>query len=292
MEFKPYQHIERLGTDEVEGILDGTIWVYTKLDGTNFNAFLNDSGDFKIGSRNRLLDLVNDNHGACSIISKYDNIKEYLTRHPNYIVYGEFLVKNHIKSYYADAWKKPYVFDVFDTDRECYIPYEEYQPELAELNIAYIPLVAKLENPTVDDIMSVMDEAHFLQEEKGFNEGVVVKNYPYRNKYGRQTWAKVVREEYKQKKRIRTPKEEQETIENKIVDDLLTEAMIEKEYLKIASDGWNSKMIPRLLNTIYHEFVVEEAWNIVKKYKNPIVDFKKLQSLTFTKIKAVKKELF
>ena len=47
MEFKPYQHIERLGTDEVEGILDGTIWVYTKLDGTNFNAFLNDCVVFR-----------------------------------------------------------------------------------------------------------------------------------------------------------------------------------------------------------------------------------------------------
>lgn len=288
MEYISYQHIERLGTDEVEGILDGTVYLYTKLDGTNFCAFLND-GDLKVGSRHRLLDLINDNHGACAIISKYDNIKEYLVNHPNYIVYGEFLVKNHIKSYYADAWNKPYVFDVFDAENFCYIPYEEYQPELAKLNIPYIPLVAKLDNPILDDIMAIMDEAHFLQEEKGQNEGLVLKNYSYRNKYGRQTWAKIVREEYKQRKKIKTPKEEQETIEDKIVDAFLTEAMIEKEYLKIASDGWDNKMIPRLLNTIYHEFIVEESWNIIKKFKNPTVDFKKLQSLTFAKIKAVKR---
>lgn len=292
MEFKPYQHIERLGTDEVEGILNGTVWVYTKIDGTACSCYLDNNSNFKVGSRHKVLDLIHDNAGACAYCNEQDNLKEYLNRHPNYILYGEFLTKNHIKYYCDDAWKKLYVFDVFDTDNLCYISYEEYQPELAELGILYIPLVVKLENPTVDDIMAVMDEAHFLQEEKGYSEGLVIKNYPYRNKYGRQTWAKVVREEYKQKQRIRTPKEEQETIENRIVDELLTEAMIEKEYLKIATNGWNSKMIPRLLNTIYHEFITEEAWNIVKKYKNPTIDFKKLQIVTFDKIKDVKKELF
>ena len=35
MEFKKYQHIERLGTLEVEGIELGTCYVFPKIDGTN-----------------------------------------------------------------------------------------------------------------------------------------------------------------------------------------------------------------------------------------------------------------
>ena len=35
IEFKPYMHIERLGTDEVEGILNGHVVVTTKIGGSN-----------------------------------------------------------------------------------------------------------------------------------------------------------------------------------------------------------------------------------------------------------------
>ena len=32
METTFYQHVERLGNDEVQGILDGTVYLFTKLD--------------------------------------------------------------------------------------------------------------------------------------------------------------------------------------------------------------------------------------------------------------------
>jgi hypothetical protein len=35
MSFKKYQHIERYGTDEVEGIDAGLCYVFYKIDGTN-----------------------------------------------------------------------------------------------------------------------------------------------------------------------------------------------------------------------------------------------------------------
>ena len=35
MQYKSYQHIEKLGRDEVEGILKGKCYIQPKIDGTN-----------------------------------------------------------------------------------------------------------------------------------------------------------------------------------------------------------------------------------------------------------------
>ena len=81
-------------------------------------------------------------------------------------------------------------------------------------------------------------------------------------------------------------------IEEKIVNECLTEAFIEKEYSKIACDGWNNSKIGKLLGIVWHEFVTEETFNILKKYKNPTINFKLLQRFVTQKIKETKKELF
>ena len=60
--FKKYQHIERLGTDETEGILDGLVYVFPKIDGTNGSIWweptcmsktTKNHGCIRFGSRNR-----------------------------------------------------------------------------------------------------------------------------------------------------------------------------------------------------------------------------------------------
>lgn len=40
MEFKKYQHVERFGTDETEGINIGKCYVFPKIDGTNSSVWL------------------------------------------------------------------------------------------------------------------------------------------------------------------------------------------------------------------------------------------------------------
>ena len=42
-EFVKYQHVERLGTDETEGILDGIVYVFYKIDGTNGSVIFHTS---------------------------------------------------------------------------------------------------------------------------------------------------------------------------------------------------------------------------------------------------------
>lgn len=146
MIYQKYQHIERLGTSEVEGILNGTVYLFTKLDGSNMVLFYN-NGVVCGGSRNRQLTIENDNAGSYAYVLSQEKFKKFFEKYPNVYLYGEWLVKHHIRTYEEDAWKKLYVFDVMREDGS-YLTYEEYVPMLEEFGIEYIPLIAKLENPT------------------------------------------------------------------------------------------------------------------------------------------------
>ena len=291
MIYQKYQHIERLGTSEVEGILDGTVYLFTKLDGSNMVLFYN-NGVVCGGSRNRQLTIENDNAGSYAYVLSQEKFKKFFEKYPNVYLYGEWLVKHHIRTYEEDAWKKLYVFDVMREDGQ-YLTYEEYVPMLEEFGIEYIPLIAKLENPTEEQVREYVDKCTFLQTDNNIGEGVCIKRYDYTNKYGRRTWAKIVRGEFKQTKKANKPIDGK-CVEKDIVDNFCTEQFIRKEYEKIVNDvgEWNSKMIPRLFGVVWHEFVKEETYNFVKKYKNPSVDFKLLNVMVTDKIKETMKELF
>ena len=83
-------------------------------------------------------------------------------------------------------------------------------------------------------------------------------------------------------------------IEQEICDKYVSKHLVEKVYSKIVNemDGWNSRYIPRLLNTVFYDLVNEELWNVVKKMKNPIINFKTLNTLVVIHIKVLKSELF
>lgn len=300
MQFRKYQHIERFGTTEVEGIEIGTCYVFPKIDGTNSSVWLND-GVVCAGSRNRQLTLDKDNAGFYAAISKDERIKSYLEKHPTHRLFGEWLVPHSLKTYRDDAWRKFYVFDVcVDADNETgleYLPYEIYQPLISEFDLDYLAPLKIIKNGRLDDFIKILNENNFLiKDGSGVGEGVVIKNYDYYNKYKRQTWAKIVTSEFREKhhKEMGAPVKENRLVEDDIVDAFVTEAFVEKEYAKIVNenDGWTSKLIPQLLSRVYHELICEEMWNILKKFKNPVIDFKALNTLTIAQVKMVKPDIF
>jgi hypothetical protein len=301
MEFKRYQHVERYGTDEVDGIEIGKCYIFPKLDGTNGSVWLDDNGNIKAGSRNRELTLEQDNQGFYAYILSNENIKRYLEKHPTHRLYGEWLIPHSLRTYREDAWRRFYIFDVCldkeDGDVE-YIPYDIYKPMLEEFNLDYISALAIIKNPSYEQLINILKQNIFLIEDgKGIGEGIVIKNYDFYNKWKRQTWAKIVSSEFKEQhaKIMGAPEINGKTlIEEKIIDEFCTSAFIEKEYAKIVNEmnGWQSKYIQMLFGRVYSELVKEETWNIVKKYKNPKIDFKTLNTLLINKVKEVKKELF
>lgn len=297
-EYKKYQHIERFGTDDIQNIELGEAYVFPKIDGTNGTIWLSD-GEVQAGSRSRLLSAKSDNDGFHKYATSDPRLKAYLHAHPDHRLFGEWLVPHSVKTYKDDAWRRFYIFDVaVDADQEfTYLPYNVYMPILEARGLDYIPPIAVIRNGSYEQFVNQLEKNVFLvQDCKGAGEGVVIKNYDYRNKYGRTAWAKIVTSECKEKHaKTMGPSDinGKKLVEEEIALKYVTEALVEKEYEKIRNEaGWKSQFIPRLLNTLYHCIVKVEFWNFVKECKNPTINNKRLVHFVFAKTKKLKLELF
>lgn len=309
MEYKKYQHVEKLGREECEGILDGDeVYCFPKIDGTNTCLFLDDEGNLCAGSRNRQLTLEKDNAGFYAWSLQHPEYKDYLEAHPCHILYGEWLVKHTIKTYAEDAWNKFYVFDVFqlnqnendsEQNQTKYLAYDEYAPELDKYGIEYIPVMAVLDHPTMDDIAELAKKNHYLiPDESNIGEGIVCKRYDYKNKYGRTIWGKFVAEEFFDKKeKLRSKNHEAKSdFEASVANEYITDAVIKKEYAKVCNeypDAKRNELIGRVLNAVYDAFIEEDLLTVVRKNKTCAINFRFMKKQSDIRVKEVlSNELF
>lgn len=297
-EFIKYQHLERFGTTEVLNIELGTIHIFPKIDGTNASVW-HDGCQIRFGSRNRELSLEKDNGGFMAWGVEQMNLQDFFFENPNLRLYGEWLIPHSLKTYRKEAWRKFYVFDVARVEGEelVYLPFNDYYELLKKHNIEYIPPIAKVDNCNYEKLVEYMQGNNYLIEDgKGAGEGIVIKNYDYKNRYGRNTFAKLITSEFREKhikEMGASYVNMKEPIEVEIVKEFVTVALVEKVYAKIENEsGFTSKQIPQLLNTVYYDLVREDCWNFVKKHKNPTVNFNTLQHLTYQKVKEIKSNLF
>lgn len=295
-EFIKYPHLERFGTDEVDGINLGLCYIFPKIDGSNGSLWM-DQGELKAGSRNRDLSLDNDNAGFYAWALDQKVFWDFLTNNPCLRLYGEFLVPHSLKTYREDAWRKFYVFDVYDDTTNEFLPYEEYKKLLDEYGIEYIPCTLKATNPTYEVLARACDENRYLiQENSGVGEGIVIKRYDFKNRFGRTTWAKLITNTFKDKhiKEMGGSVVNLKMVEEEIANEFITSHTVDKiiEKIRNAQGQFGSRDIPRLLQTSFHELVTEELWEAIKKHKNPKIDFKTLNHFAINRVKALKVELF
>lgn len=307
MEFRKYQHIERLGTTEVQNIELGECYVFPKVDGSNASVWLND-GEIQAGSRTRHLTIDVDNQGFYEYVRSNGNILSYLKENPTHRLFGEWLVPHSLKTYRDSAWRKFYVFDVCidRTDDEIihesdsqlnYLHYTQYKPLIEKHGIDYVPPICTIKNGSYEQFVNQLLKNVFLLEDgKGAGEGIVIKRYDFRNKYNRQAWAKIVTSEFKEchaKEMGPNAINGKMLVEEEIALKYITSALVDKEFSKIENTkGWSSKLIPQLLNTVYYSLIREDCWEFVKEHKNPSIDFKRLQHFVFCEVKKRKPELF
>lgn len=306
MEFIKYSHLERFGSTEVKNIELGECYVFPKIDGTNASLWMID-GCLQAGSRTRHLTLEKDNAGFYEWALKQENIIQYLTGNPKHRLYGEWLVPHSLKTYRDSAWQKFYVFDVAiakqsdeilheGDDTIKFLHYQEYKPLLEKHGIDYIPPISIITNANYEQLVNqLMKNVFLIEDGKGQGEGIVLKNYDFKNSYNRQTWAKIVTSEFKEvhaKTMGASEMNGKKMVEQEIVDKFVTKALCEKVYSKIALNGWGSKNIPQLLNTVYYDLIKEESWEFVKAHKNPTINYSTLQYFTFKKVKENLPHLF
>jgi len=305
-------HVERFGKDQVLNIEIGECFIFPKLDGTNASVWLHD-GKIEAGSRNRKLSLEFDNAGFLKWVLQQENVFNYLKENPTHRLFGEWLVPHSLKTYHPDAWNQFYVFDVaLDEDGEqndplnarCseedassldgqlkYLHFNFYKPLLEKHNISFVPKIAVLKNVDYQELVDQLEKNDFLVE-KGIGEGIVIKNYDFKNKSGRTVWAKMISSEFEENK---LPTRILGIIEKEIALKYVTLAFCEKELSKMKNEAggcWTSKMIPHLLSQIWSEMIREESWNIVRENGNPTINFSRLRYFVYAEIREKLPDVF
>lgn len=335
--FKKYEKVVALGKDEVEGILDGLCYIFEKIDGANCSVYWDEECGLCFASHNQ--NVYSEEHGGdfrgvVTYLQQNPQIKRMVQNFPNYNFYGEWLVK-HSLNYPTFNMNIIWFYDIFDRKTEKYLSWEYIEEIFKTYEVSYIPLLAMYQNPTLEQLNECLDVNKFKASPR--QEGIVIKRYDYINKFGRTQWAKIVNAEFKEvnqevfshvslcchagcfeqegkwicsrcnqecKFEIRQRKDE--SLENRIAEQFITFARVEKIVNKIEDDNSecisfgcvgkacdscsrftktgkypiSEKNIPQILERVYYDMITEDIWNILKKEKQPTINFRELHKKT------------
>lgn len=317
--FRKYDHVEHLNRPEVVGIEMGTVHIFPKIDGTNASVWLDlDGMRVQAGSRTRQLTIEADNAGFCAWVNS-DDPKAVALRswlRPGLVVYGEWLVPHTLKTYRPDAWKRFWIFDVFDHAIGRYVPWESYGPILTDAGLDVVQPLCSIVEPSPAQLQAQVAMNTFLiADGAGVGEGIVIKNYAWVNRYERQCWAKIVRNEFKEKHGTAfgaAVKHGEFQIEIAIAEEFCTPTLVGKTRAKIITDiasrdgidlcqpnaqqdiehAHRAKIIPQLLGRVVYDLVTEEIGAILRKHRKPVIDFGKLEQRIILRTKELACDLF
>jgi hypothetical protein len=287
--FRKYDKVHRLGKEETEGILEGICHIEEKVDGANLSIWMDESGQFHVGSRNNDVTFKGFN-GATEYVFGHEGIQNYLRDHPQDTLYGEWLVK-HTIDYKATAYKKFYLFDIYDNATGEYLNPELVHHVAEKYGIEQVPYLGAIENPTVDQLKALMGKSAFGDR----GEGVVVKNVGFKDKFGNHCYAKLVSESFKEDSGIvfgGNNKFSDTYWEMWIVNKYITLARVQKIMQKIQpmiDKKLDLEHIPRISSTVYHDMITEEMWEISGKAKK--IDFDALKRIATKKTIQIYKDI-
>lgn len=293
--FKRFLHIERLDTEETEGILDGHVIVTPKIDGANSSVWLGDDGVVRAGSRNHPLSIEEDSYYFAAWVQSDEpeaiELREFCAAHPSLIVFGEFLVPHAIRDYDKWAWKHLFVFDVYDREEDRYLTDAEWRPMVAAFdNIQkyVVPVLAELDSPSMEELEQIMRSNRYLLSDAGhIGEGVVIRHPGFINKFGHYAVAKIVCKEAIKQAKDSAAQNAKEHVEEDIIQRWLTESELEKAAAKVAAkfevdalDPNSRAHVGMLQSLAYRGAILDEITDIVKKMKKPVIDFGHLEGLS------------
>lgn len=298
MNFETYPKIYRLGHSDIEGILQGKCYIQEKIDGANTSIWLQD-GEIHVGSRNNDITGTDNLNNFYDYVMGHEGIKNLLNHFPYFRLYGEWLIK-HTINYSELHTKQFYLFDIFEEGEDGLTKRRTVEEVnlLGELYSIKTPhLFAVLDNPIPEEIEQYVGQSKL--GDKG--EGVVIKNFDFINKFGRNTYAKLVTEKFKEDNAITFGSNNKhsdtywemyivnkyvslgrvEKVKNKLIP-LLGKNKEDKYYIDnkgLSTDLHQSLLMltSRVASTVYHDLLSEEIWEIAKKAG--VIDFKALSRL-------------
>lgn len=288
--FRTYDKIIRLGKEETDGILQGTVHVEEKVDGANLSVWLEEDG-IHVGSRNNdLTKNGNEFNGAVEYCKNHEGISNLLRDYPTYRLYGEWLVK-HTVEYKATAYRKFYLFDILDASAEIYMASPMVHELADRYGIEQVPLIATIESPTMEQLNELMGKSQFGDR----GEGIVIKNPGFINQFGKHCYAKIVSESFKEDNGVvfgGNNKFSDSYWEMYVVNKYMTLARVEKIMHKLqplVDVKLDLQHIPRISGIAYHDMITEEAWEIAQKAKK--IDYDILKRIATKKAIQIYKDI-
>lgn len=282
MQQKKFMDIQRLKDQFVDGFRPGDmIVVQEKIDGSNAaTRYDAETGTMVTFSRKKTLDQYNTLNGFYNYIQtlNVDDYKEF----PQYVIFGEWTGARNAIIYNKESTNKWYVFDIYDVEKEQYLP-QEYVKEFAEehdliyVNTYYVGPFISWEHT-----MSFMGTSAYGDTQ----EGIVVKNQTRLNDQSERLpfVVKIVGEKFQEIKKsnhirkIENPQKLQERQNAMtLTESIVTMRRVEKELYKMRDEGilpldWSesdmTKVARELPSRVYADCVKEEPEivNEVGKY--------------------------
>lgn len=178
---KKYADIERMKEKYSDAFsAEENITISVKIDGANA-SFSYDSENDKVAAFSRRGDLNENNtlRGFWDVAQQFplDAVK-LVTENGRYIIFGEWLVSHTVK-YPESMYNKFYMFDIYDTINECYMPhdftYDAYNTLKAlGCNIEFVPVLYVGKFDSWSNITKYVGISH--TGAAPVDEGVVIKS--------------------------------------------------------------------------------------------------------------------
>lgn len=247
MEQKHFMDIERvkfgdeLTLSNTGGFEVGDIIQITeKWDGSNASIrYDEESGCLVAFSRKLRLDFNKTLSGFWNYVQSL-NPEDYKNT-PNYVIFGEWGVKNAIK-YDQEHYGKWYVYDIYDVENQIYLPQSEVKKFTQEHGLIYIHVLYEGEFISWEHCMTFCNSPAY----GNMQEGIVIKNqtklnspnirFPFVLKIVNECFSEVKKDNHRQK--IEDPQKirEREHAQS-IVDMIVTKRRVEKELYKMRDEG-------------------------------------------------------
>ncbi len=264
MEHKKFMDIARINFgnelvhDNIGGFKPGDIiQISEKIDGTNASIrYDEETGKLVAFSRNNILSFDKTNRGFYNHVQSL-NAEEYADT-PNYVVFGEWLVK-HTVVYRQECYSKWYVYDIYDVESERYLSQEDVKNFCNRHNLTYVNVLYEGVFVSWEHCNTFLGTSAYTENGEG-GEGIVVKNQTtlFSNHSYLPFVLKIINEKFYETKKsnhikkIVDPQQlEAKAHAQEIVDVLVTENRVRKELYKMIDEGiLPEKVTPQDMGTV------------------------------------------
>lgn len=301
-EIKKYTDIIRYGKSGTQEVIkEGDIISITeKLDGANSSFTYDEENDIKISCYSRKTQLSDENklRGFYDwVINNIVPIKNELNKNYRYI--GEWLAPHKVK-YKEEYYKRFYLFSIWDELEEKYLSDEIVIKEAKRLGLETVEYFYLGKFISYDHFLGFIGKSN-KTEIPNNGEGIVIKNWNYLDRYGKQVFVKLVSSQFAEIQKQKLPKNPNISNQNdELIKSVLTKPRVEKIIYKLIDEGLLNKneiiienmgMLLKLLGGEVLEDILKEESEILLSIEDNILK-KRMGKILPTVVKDIIKSWF